>query len=102
MAQPRRLPAAALLLPAALLAVVAGCRSDGGAAGPHCLPRVGMTVDELTACGCLLMDDRGLGAAVESDDAARTIVIVNYICPLGAGGIARASVRNGVTEQVFR
>ena len=31
----------------------------------------------------------------------QTIIIVNYICPLGEKGVARVSVTNGVADSVF-
>ena len=71
----------------------------------RCFPRVGMSTDQLAACGCVLTDN---GAFYEPQTAdtqalneAVTINIVSYMCPLGEAGIARVSVKNGVALQVF-
>ncbi len=64
-----------------------------------------MTTQQLADCGCLLHDSGGLASAsmarAEGGAGVETIIIVNYICPLGEKGIARVSVANGVAESVF-
>jgi len=63
-----------------------------------------MTTGELTECGCLLHDSGGLASAsmarAEGGTDVQTIIIVNYICPLGEKGVARVSVANGVADSV--
>lgn len=70
----------------------------------YCTPRPGMTIDQLVACGCLLHDSGGLATAsvarAEGGPNIQTIIIVNYICPLGERGIARVSVTNGIADAV--
>lgn len=64
-----------------------------------------MTTRQLAECGCLLHDAGGLASASEARAAGgadvQTIIIVNYICPLGEKGVARVSVANGVADAVF-
>jgi hypothetical protein len=64
-----------------------------------------MTTQQLADCGCLLHDSDGLASAsmarASGGADVETIIIVNYICPLGEKGIARVSVANGVAESVF-
>jgi hypothetical protein len=71
----------------------------------YCTPQPGMTTEQLVACGCLLHDNGGLAmtsvARAEGGPEVQSIVIVNYICPLGERGIARVSVANGVADAVF-
>jgi hypothetical protein len=89
---------------AVMLLALAGCRSAGDPGGNHCLPRVGMTVDQLTACGCLLMKTGSLDTAMSAPEhggRVQRIIVVNYLCPLGAAGFARVIVRNGVADEVF-
>jgi hypothetical protein len=95
------MPAALL---GAVLLVTAGCRSNPG--GGHCMPQAGMSIDQLHDCGCVPMQSGGLDAvaagAAESGGRVRGVIIVNYLCPLGARGFAYVSVRNGIAEEVFR
>jgi len=64
-----------------------------------------MTSAELADCGCLLHDTGGLatasGARVAGGTEVQTVIIVNYICPLGKRGVARVSVINGVADAVY-
>ena len=64
-----------------------------------------MTTRQLAECGCLLHDSGGLASASMARAAGgpgvETIIIVNYICPLGEKGVARVSVANGVADSVF-
>lgn len=64
-----------------------------------------MSTNDLAACGCRLMDSGNLGAAAlvraESDPLVQTIIVVNYICPMGQEGLATVSVLNGVASEVF-
>lgn len=87
------------------LLLQAGCAGPERPREPSCRPAVGMTIDQLAACGCLLLDNGALASApmarTASDAAATSVIIVNYICPLGQEGVARVSVRNGVAEQLF-
>jgi hypothetical protein len=70
------------------------------------MPQVGMTIDQLSACGCVLTQSGGFDAAAagaaESGGRVRGVIIVSYLCPLGARGFAHVSVRNGVAIEVFR
>ncbi len=43
----------------------------------------------------------GLHGARRGRPGVETIIIVNYICPLGEKGVARVSVTNGVADSVF-
>lgn len=64
-----------------------------------------MTTEALVGCGCRLMDTGNLGSAgivrAESDPRVQTIIVVNYICPMGQQGLATVSVLNGVAREVF-
>jgi hypothetical protein len=88
-----------------LVAALAGCQTYPGQQH-HCVPKPGMTTDELAECGCLLHDQGGLALAPVSRSQAggdtRSVIIVNYICPLGREGIAMVSVINGVADRVYR
>jgi hypothetical protein len=65
---------------------------------------VGAGTDRLAACGCRRYDGGGLVTAPVSrtaaDDGSQTVIIVNYLCPLGDAGIAWATVVNGVVDRV--
>ncbi len=37
----------------------------------------------------------------ESLNNTRTVAIVNYMCPLGAAGVARVAVMNGIATTVY-
>jgi hypothetical protein len=64
-----------------------------------------MSTNELYGCGCRLMDSGNLGSAslvrAESDPLVQTIVVVNYVCPMGREGLATVAVLNGVASEVF-
>jgi hypothetical protein len=90
-----------------VLAVVAAALLGGCAGAPRapvCMPAPGMGTDELAACGCRRYDGGGLAVLPASRTAggatAETVIIVNYLCPLGDAGVAWASVTNGVVERV--
>lgn len=102
----RRRGATVLPSPAiVLIGALAGCQTHPGQQH-HCVPKPGMTTDELAECGCLLHDQGGLALAPVSRSQAsgetRSVIIVNYICPLGREGIAMVSVINGVADRVYR
>jgi len=95
-------PAAAALLAIAalLLAACAASKSRDHA----CMPAKGMGTERLTACGCRRYDGGSMRTLPSSRTAggaaAETVIIVNYICPLGDAGVAWATVINGVVERV--
>jgi hypothetical protein len=64
-----------------------------------------MDTDQLALCGCVSAATRSgyhVPLATEQErTAAQSVSIVNYMCPLGAGGIAKVVVLNGVAQQVF-
>lgn len=64
-----------------------------------------MTTEDLVDCGCRLMDSGNLGSGAvvrsESNPMVRTIIVVNYVCPMGNQGLATVSVVNGVAGEVF-
>jgi hypothetical protein len=64
-----------------------------------------MTTEDLVGCGCRVMDTGNLGSAaiVRSDSSpmVQTIIVVNYVCPMGQQGLATVSVVNGVADEVF-
>ena len=66
------------------------------------MPQVGMTVDQLVDCGCVLANSGNLSSLSTERSGVQRVIIVNYFCPLGAQGIARASVVNGVVDAVYR
>ncbi|WP_269752116.1 hypothetical protein [Thiocapsa bogorovii] len=37
----------------------------------------------------------------EALNNTRTVAIVNYMCPLGASGVARVAVMNGIATTVY-
>jgi hypothetical protein len=88
----------------AAAALLGGCAAGGERRGPACMPAVGMGTDGLAACGCQRYDGgsmRTLPASRAAGGAgAETVIIVNYICPLGDAGAAWATVINGVVERV--
>jgi hypothetical protein len=47
--------------------------------------------------------NRGSAAVVrsESNRMVQTIIVVNYVCPMGRQGLATVSVVNGVAGEVF-
>ncbi|MBK5939659.1 hypothetical protein CCR96_10440 [Halochromatium roseum] len=91
-----------------LLVIIAGVLLDAcgsPVAKPRCLPEIGMTTEDLVSCGCRLMDSGNLGSASvvrsESSPMVQTIIVVNYVCPMGRQGLATVSVVNGVAGEVF-
>ncbi len=92
-----------LLIVVAASVLVGACGSPP--AKPRCLPKVGMTTEDLVNCGCRLMDSSNLGSAAivraQSNPMVQIIIVVNYICPMGNQGLATVSVLNGVADEVF-
>jgi hypothetical protein len=95
-----------MIRPLSLLSVpalVTGC-AIGDKHAPRCLPKVGDTTADLQACGCRLYAEGGGAALPVSRDAGQpgtqTVIIVNYLCPLGDAGIGLATVVNGRVERV--
>jgi hypothetical protein len=105
--RPAALAAAAVSL-VALGSALAGCQTGPQSNKRYCTPKPGMTSEQLVACGCLLHDQGGLALAPVSRSRSRasadtqSVIIVNYICPLGKEGIAIVSVVNGVADRVYR
>jgi hypothetical protein len=99
----RRRHALALALALVVVLLLAACGSPPKRS--RCLPEVGMTTKDLAECGCRLLDSGNLGSAAlaraESDPSVQTIIVVNYICPMGRDGLATVSVVNGVADEVF-
>jgi hypothetical protein len=89
--------------------IVAAVLALGGCGAPdkkpRCLPKIGMTTEDLVGCGCRLLDSGNLGSAAlaraEADPSVQTIIVVNYLCPMGRDGLATVSVLNGVADEVF-
>jgi hypothetical protein len=98
----RRGVLAAAGVAAASLAI--GCAGRGDARDALCMPALGMDTAALALCGCRRYDGGGLSSMPESrtagGDAAETVIIVNYICPLGDAGIGWATVINGVVDRL--
>ncbi|MGB5833793.1 MAG: hypothetical protein WBG92_17635 [Thiohalocapsa sp.] len=88
-----------------LIPALAACASGSQQKRDYCLPQPGMTTAQLANCGCRLHDSGGLASASEAwadgERSVQTVIIVNYICPLGEKGIARVSVINGVADRVY-
>ncbi|MCF7984246.1 MAG: hypothetical protein K9L70_07570 [Thiohalocapsa sp.] len=105
MPRPAALAAAAVSL-VVLGSALAGCQTGPQSSKRNCTPKPGMTSEQLVACGCLLHDQGGLALAPVSRSRAgadtQSVIIVNYICPLGKEGIAIVSVVNGVADRVYR
>jgi hypothetical protein len=97
---PLQCPVGAL---AAVLCCV-GCAASGSAPDPACPPVVGAGTAALAACGRRRHDGGQLGSLPASRSAAvdgsETVIIVNYVCPLGKAGVAWAMVINGVVRRV--
>jgi hypothetical protein len=87
----------------ALAGVIAGCSAP--LPKGRCLPEVGMTTEALAGCGCKLVNTGQAGSAAavqaESGPSVQTIIVVNYLCPMGKQGLATVSVVNGVASEVF-
>ncbi|MFB1485607.1 MULTISPECIES: hypothetical protein [unclassified Thiocapsa] len=64
-----------------------------------------MTTDDLARCGCIAGNSRSDGSVMLMSEEAlnntRTVAIVNYMCPLGAAGVARVAVMNGIATTVY-
>ena len=66
-----------------------------------CTPAVGMTVDQLMACGCFQAGGHGGGALALEDNRGTVgnVTILNYLCPRGSAGIFRILVVNGIARE---
>ncbi|RKT43423.1 hypothetical protein [Thiocapsa rosea] len=85
---------------------VTGCQSTATSSrGDTCTFAPGMTTDDLARCGCVAGNSRGDGSVMLMSEEAlnntRTVAIINYMCPLGAAGVARVTVMNGVATTVY-
>ncbi|SDX05826.1 hypothetical protein [Thiocapsa roseopersicina] len=85
---------------------VTGCQSTPSSSrGDACTFAPGMTTDDLARCGCAPGNSRGDGSVMLMSEEAlnntRTVAIINYMCPLGAAGVARVAVMNGVATTVY-
>ena len=85
---------------------VSGCQSTASSSrGDACTFTPGMTTDDLARCGCMASNSRGDGSVMLMSEEAlnntRTVAIINYMCPLGAAGVARVTVMNGVATAVY-
>lgn len=63
-----------------------------------------MTADALALCGCVPM-----GSGIDSEvpmsseqerNLSRTVTVVNYLCALGAAGMAQVVVVNGIAQRL--
>jgi hypothetical protein len=93
---------------AMLSAIVLGsaaCSAPLGEQRHYCTPAPGMGTDQLAACGCVMHKTGSLTTTPESRDQGgldmQTVIIVNYLCPLGEQGVAFVSVVNGVADRVY-
>lgn len=92
-----------ILLP--LVYGLSGCGSTpAGDARQVCTPAVGMTVDQLTACGCFQAGGGGASALTLEDNRGTVdnVTILNYLCPRGAAGVFKVLVVNGVARTTSR
>ncbi|WP_296804867.1 hypothetical protein [Thiocapsa sp.] len=85
---------------------VTGCQSTASSSrSDACTFAPGMTTDDLARCGCIAGNSRSDGSVMlmseESLNNTRTVAIVNYMCPLGAAGVARVAVMNGIATTVY-
>jgi hypothetical protein len=85
---------------------VAGCQSTPSSSRSDACNFVpGMTTDDLARCGCIASNSRSDGSVMLMSEEAlnntRTVAIVNYMCPLGASGVARVAVMNGIATTVY-
>jgi hypothetical protein len=83
-----------------------GCQSTASSSrGDACTFAPGMTTDDLARCGCIAGNSRSDGSVMLMSEEAlnntRTVAIVNYMCPLGAAGVARVAVMNGIATSVY-
>jgi hypothetical protein len=93
----------AALIPTIL---IAGCQARRGIplTPNDCELKPGMDTGDLALCGCVSADTRAdyavpLGSE-QARNNSRTVTILNYMCPLGAAGIAQVVVVNGTATQV--
>lgn len=84
---------------------MAACTGQAKRHRSYCELEPGMNTDQLAACGCLLNKTGSLRSAPESRDRGgtnmQTVIIVNYLCPLGEQGVAFVSVHNGIADAVY-
>jgi hypothetical protein len=97
-------PAAIAMLLGVL--VLYGCRSAPENRRPDvCTFAPGMSTDDLARCGCVPGNSPGDGSVMlmseEARSNTRTVAIINYMCPLGAAGVARVVVLNGIVTSVY-
>jgi hypothetical protein len=87
-----------------LAVLVSACAAQSPKA-PRCRPEVGMTTEQLFACGCAPLDSGNARASAgrpsRADPSVLTIIAINYVCPAGKDGFTIVSVVNGVADQVF-
>jgi hypothetical protein len=86
--------------------VLSGCRSAPQSRRPDvCTFAPGMSTDDLARCGCVPGNSPGDGSVMlmseEARSNTRTVAIINYMCPLGAAGVARVVVMNGIATSVY-
>ncbi len=89
-----------------VIVALAACQSGGGPPKTaRCTLTPGMNTDQLAGCGCVSADTRSdyhVALASEQErNAAQSVSIINYMCPLGAAGIAMVVVINGVANEIF-
>ncbi|KAA6184010.1 hypothetical protein F2Q65_13720 [Thiohalocapsa marina] len=92
-------------LPPLLAALsLAACGSNPETERHYCTLKPGMTIDQLTACGCLLNNSSSVSQLPDSETDAdvQRIIIVNYICPQGQQGLASVTVVNGIADAVYQ
>jgi hypothetical protein len=87
-------------------AALSGCQSNTSPARKQTCDFVpGMTADDLVDCGCIAAITPNDGAMMlmseEAQSNTRAISIINYMCPLGAAGVAMVVVKNGVVSSVY-
>lgn len=88
------------------LFALSGCQSTSSSRRTDvCAFSPGMSTDDLARCGCVPANSRGDGSVMLMSEEAlnntRTVAIINYMCPLGAAGVARVVVMNGVATSVY-
>jgi hypothetical protein len=87
-------------------AALAGCQSNTSLPRKQTCDLVpGMSADDLVDCGCIAAITPNDGAMMLMSEEAlsntRAISIINYMCPLGAAGVAMVVVKNGVAASVY-
>jgi hypothetical protein len=97
-------PAAFAVLVCVLAAT--GCQSTTSSSrSDACTFVPGMTTDDLARCGCIAGNSRSDGSVMLMSEEAlsntRTVAVINYMCPLGAAGVARVTVMNGIATTVY-